>query len=219
MKEKMKNRNIYDLYLLIEIYKSFFKLGSISFGGGYAMIPLIELEAVEKKKWVNKEEVIDIFAVAESLPGAIGLNSSALVGYNVARVPGLIAAILGNLSPSILIVLTLSILFVKFSSYDIVQAAFNGIRPAIIGLISFAAYKIGKTAIKDFICFIISILAFVGMMLIHMHPILIIALGATTGIVLSYMKNNLSSKVIFVKRNNSSILKTNDVANELKEKS
>lgn len=177
-----------DFVLLFDIYKTFFKLGSISFGGGYAMIPLIELEAVEKKKWVDKEKVIDIFAVAESLPGAIGLNSSALVGYNVAGIPGLLAAILGNLSPSVIIVLTLSILFMKFSSFPIVKAAFNGIRPAIIALIAFAAFKIGKTAIKDYIAAFIAVFGFVAMMFIHMHPILLISLGGFAGIAVSYVK-------------------------------
>ena len=173
-----------NLSQLKTIYLSFAKLGSIGFGGGYALIPLIQIEAVDKRGWIEEEQMIDIFCVAESLPGAIAINSSALVGYHVAGIPGALAAILGNLSPSVIIVLTLSLLFSWFGSHHLVQAAFNGIRPAIIGLIAFAAFKIGKTAIKDFIAACIALLAFTGIMFFHLHPVLLIALGAVAGIVL-----------------------------------
>lgn len=182
-----------NLSKLIEIYSVFFKLGSISFGGGYAMIPLIEREVVEEKKWLDKERVIDIFAVAESLPGAIGINSSALVGFSVKGIPGALAATLGNITPSVIIVLILSILFVEFSTYAVVQSAFNGIRPAIIGLISYAAYKIGKTAIKDFTCIVIMILAFCAIMFFKVHPIIIIVSGAICGLSIVSVKAALAA--------------------------
>lgn len=168
---------------MTEIYASFFKLGCISFGGGYAMIPLIEHETVEVKQWIAHEKILDIFAVAESLPGAIGLNASTLVGYSVAGIPGALSAALGNLTPSVTIVLTLSILFSEISSYPVVQAAFNGLRPTIIALIIFAGYKLGKTAIRDWYCLLIALLAYCGMMFVNMHPILIIILGAAAGII------------------------------------
>lgn len=183
-----------NIKLLALVYFTFLKLGAISFGGGYAMVPLIEHEAVTKKKWLDKEKIIDIFAISESLPGAIGLNSSALVGYNVSGIPGALTAIFGNLTPSVIIVLTLSILFIKFSTYGIVQSAFNGIRPAIIGLITYAAYKIARTAIKDTYCIILAIAAFTAMMFIHMHPLLVIASGAVSGIIPFCVKNLVVSK-------------------------
>lgn len=175
--------------LLGQIYYTFFKLGCFSFGGGYAMIPLIEREVVEEKKWVDKEKIIDIFAVAESMPGAIALNSSGFVGYSISGIPGAIAALLGTLTPPVLIVLTLSVLFFTFSSNPIVQQAFLGVRPAIIGLISYAAYKIGKTAIKDVKCLIIMILAFCGVLFLNLHPVLMIVFGAAAGIILTSVGN------------------------------
>lgn len=177
-----------NLSLLLEIYLCFFKMGSMSFGGGYAIIPFFEDATVNKKQWIDKKKVIDIFAVAGSLPGAIGLNSAGMVGYNVAKIPGTIAAILGTLSPSVFIVLTLIILFDKFSTNAAVQAAFNGIRPAIIALIALAAYKIGKVSIKDNSCRIITVLSFSGITFIHLHPILVIALGALAGIGVTKIK-------------------------------
>lgn len=174
--------------LLLEIFTAFFKLGSISFGGGYAMVPLIQNEVVAKKKWVAEETAVDIIAVAGSLPGAIGLNAAALVGYSIAGIPGTLVAIAGNLSPCVLIVLTLSVLFQQFSSSQAVQAAFNGIRPAVIGLIAYAAYKTGKTSIQNYACSVIAFLAFCAMMMAPMYIVLIITAGALAGVFLDKCK-------------------------------
>ena len=179
---------------LLEIFITFFKLGAISFGGGYAMVSLIEHETVDVKHWIDHEKIVDVFAVAGSLPGAIGLNASALVGYNVAGLPGAIAAMLGNLSPSVGIVLILSILFAKVSTYSVVQAGFSGLRPAIIALITYSAYKIGKTAIKDYYCMVIFIAAFYGMMFTQVNPILIIIIGGFAGIGGVYYRTHISRK-------------------------
>jgi len=160
------------------------------------MIPLIEREVVEEKKWIDREKIIDIFAVAESMPGAIALNSSGFVGYSINGIAGSVAALLGNLTPPVLIVLTLSVLFSTFSSNPIVQRAFLGIRPAIIGLISYAAYKIGKTAIKDFKCLIIMIVAFCAVLFFHIHPVLMILFGAAAGIILTSIGNVVHFKNI-----------------------
>jgi chromate transporter len=190
----MKKDNI-KISKLLELFLVFFKLGAVSFGGGYAMVPLIEDEAVQKKKWVEKERIIDIFAVAGTLPGAIGLNSSGLVGYYVAGIPGAVIAMLGNVFPSVIIVLALSMLSSKFSTNPMVQAAFQGIRPAIIGLISFAAYKLGKTALSDRYCYVIALLAFLGMTFLKMNPIAVITLGAVAGVILTNLKSNSKVEV------------------------
>jgi len=179
---------------LIEVFVVFFKLGSISFGGGYAMVPLIENEVVEKKKWIAQETAVDIIAVAGSLPGAIGLNAAALVGYSIAGIPGTLVAILGNLSPCVLIVLSLSVIFQQFSTEPSVQAAFSGIRPAVIALIAYAAYTTGKMSIHNNACRAIAILAFCAMMIAPMYIVLIIVSGALTGIFLDKYKCYLSKR-------------------------
>ncbi len=175
--------------LLLDIYITFFKLGAFSFGGGYAMIPLIEREVVVNKKWIDKEKIVDIFSVVESLPGAVALNSSAFVGYTVAGIPGAIAAMLGNLTPSVIIVLILSVLISSVGSNTSVSAVFHGIRPAIVGLIAYAAYRIGRTAIKDYITVIIMIIAFSGALIFKIAPIPLIIFGAISGIVVKKIKS------------------------------
>ena len=188
-----------NLKLLSEIFITFFKLGAFSFGGGYAMIPLIEREAVVERKWIDKEKIIDVFAVSQSIPGAIAMNASAFVGYSIAGIPGAIVALIGNITPSSIIVLTLSVLFVKFSTYPLVQAALKGIHPAIIALIVYAAYNMGKTAVFDKTTLVILITAFIGAF--FLHPIIIILFGGIAGIsaisikaVLATKKNSPSSK-------------------------
>lgn len=179
---------------MLELYWTFFKLGCVSFGGGYSMIPLIEREVVEEKKWVDKDNIVDIFAVSESLPGAIALNSSAFVGYSVAGIRGSLSALVGNMTPSVIIVLTLSVLFQQISSNPLAQAAFRGIYPAIVGLIAYAAYKIGKLALRDKVCVAIMILSFIAAMFFHLEPVKIIIAGALSGVAITYSRMHIAIK-------------------------
>jgi len=177
---------------LADIFMTFFRLGCIGFGGGYSMIPLIEREVVEEKKWVEKERIVDIFAVAGSLPGAIALNTSAFVGYYVAGIPGAVIALIGNMMPSVIIVLSLSILFVKCSTLPAVKAAFKGIYPVIVGMITYAAYKIGKTAIKDITGIVLAVLGFALAMFFKVETIPLIIAGAVAGIVITTIRSALT---------------------------
>lgn len=185
-KEKLK--------LLLDIYVTFFKLGSVSFGGGYAMIPLIERIVVEEKSWVDREEILDIFAVSGSLPGAIALNSSGFVGYSLAGVSGAALALLGSLTPSVIFVLTLTILLTKYRNVPEVKSAFKGIYPAIVGLIAYAGCNIGKTALKDMFSIIIMLITLLCSILLHINSILLIALGAIAGIAVSGCKLLIKSR-------------------------
>lgn len=177
-----------DIKFLIEIFLCFFKLGSISFGGGYSIVPLMEREVVEEKKWVDRERIVDIFAVSQSLPGAVALNSSAFVGYSIAGIPGAISALLGNMAPSVIIVLSLSMILNQISGNPYIISAFRGITPAIVGLIAYAALKIGKTAVSDWLCIFIMAASFICMMLFHLGPITVIIAGALLGVVITAFK-------------------------------
>lgn len=170
--------------LILDIFVTFFKLGSVSFGGGYSMIPLIEREVVEEKRWVNKEEIVDILAVSQSLPGAVALNVSAFVGFAVGGIQGALVAWIGNAAPSVIIILTLSILFSKISSYPVVVAAFKGIYPTIVGMIAYAAYKIGKTSITGVVSVIITLVSFAAIMFFKADPVAVIISAALAGLLI-----------------------------------
>lgn len=170
--------------LLLEIFLTFFKIGPVTFGGGYAMIPLIEREVVENKKWVKLEDVTDVFALSESVPGAIAINSATFIGFRIAGVRGAFAAMLGILLPTFLIIIGLSITFQYFKDNPKVEAAFVGIRPAIVALITFAAYKIGKMALVDKTTLVTALVTLICLLILPIHPLVIIVSGAIAGIIM-----------------------------------
>ncbi|MBS4199850.1 chromate transporter [Bacillus sp. FJAT-49732] len=177
--------------LILQIFLTFLKIGPITFGGGYAMIPMIEREVVIKRKWLQNREVADIFAIAGSAPGAIAINSAVFIGYRIAKIKGAFAALFGVLLPTFLIVILLSITFIYVKGNPIIEAAFQGIRPAVVALIAFAGYKIGRTALYDKTTIVTSILTIAALFYLNIHPVLIILIGIVTGIVLVKVKNSL----------------------------
>jgi chromate transporter len=172
-----------DIKRLKDIFVTFFKIGLFTFGGGYAMIPLIEKEIVEKKRWIEGEEITDIIAVSESIPGAIAINSATFVGFKIFGRKGAVAAALGVIMPSFFIIAIIAAFFSKFSDNLIVKAVFAGIRPAVVALIVLAAYKVGKTSIKDKIGLIVAIVGFVLVIGFSIHAIFAIIGGAVFGLV------------------------------------
>lgn len=187
--------------LLVQIFISFFKIGPVTFGGGYAMIPLIEKEVVTNRKWVKTSDITDVFAVAESVPGAIAINSSTFIGYRLAGVRGAIAAMTGVLLPTFFIVVMLSIFFLSVQGHPKIEAAFTGIRPAIVALITYAGYKIGLTAVLDKTTFGIVIATVAVLYISHFHPVVIILSGAFLGILIVQIRNLLGMKTKFEKEN------------------
>lgn len=120
----------------LSIFWSFIKIGTFTFGGGYAMIPIIEREIIDKKKWIAKDEFLDLLTLAQAAPGPISLNTSVFVGYRVAGYWGAIAAILGVIIPSFVIILAIAVYLDDFRSNRYVNAAFKGMRPAVVALIT-----------------------------------------------------------------------------------
>ncbi|HZG85059.1 chromate transporter [Paenibacillus sp.] len=176
------------------IFMCFLKIGPVTFGGGYAMIPLIEREVVEKRKWLETKDVADVFAVAESIPGAIAINSATFIGYRLAGAPGAIAAMAGVLLPTFLIVLMLSVFFLQVQDHPKVEAAFQGIRAAIVALICYAGVKIGKTAVLDKTTLAVA-LATVGLLFFsHLHPALMIVAGFFVGAALVALRTKMGLK-------------------------
>lgn len=178
---------------LIELYLTFFKLGAFSFGGGYAMLQLIEHEIIDVKGWLKREKIVDIFAVAGALPGAIALNTSAFVGYSLRGLTGSIVAVLGNITPPCIIILLLSLFLQSLGNLPLITSAFAGIRPAVIGLIAYAGYKIGRVSIKDIPGAIITALAFLLSFLFNISLVFLIMAGAITGIIIQTVRKVMAS--------------------------
>lgn len=178
--------------LLSTIFVAFLKMSPVTFGGGYAMIPVIEREVVDKRNWLKPEEVADVFAVAGSVPGAVAVNSAIFIGYRVAGVMGAIAALLGICLPTFCIVIGLTAFYTVTKDNPKVEAAFTAIRATVVALIVYAAIKIGKTAIVDFATGALAAgsvaLLFFGSG--HIHPAWLIVIGGAAGIVIVKVKKH-----------------------------
>ena len=179
---------------LWQIFVSFFRIGAFTFGGGYAMIPLIQHEAVEKRKWVTDEDILDIVAIAESTPGPIAINSATFVGYRAAGVLGSACATLGVVLPSFVIILALSFVLSQFQDVQAVQYAFNGIRVGVFVLLLKALWKMFKANQKGWWAYALMALAFVLTTLCNANTFLVIALCGVLGLASSLMAERRMGK-------------------------
>lgn len=174
--------------MIWRIFYTFFFISPATFGGGYAMIPLLEKVIIERNQWMKKEDITDVLAVAQTVPGSIAVNAATFIGYRLAGAIGAVAATLGMITPTFIIILVLASLFLEFQHYPVVQAAFLGIRPAIVALIFFAAVKTGKTAITDKTTAAAAVATVIILLFTPVHPMFVILIGAFIGIVLTKKK-------------------------------
>lgn len=169
--------------ILLKLFLAFFKIGAFSFGGGYAMLPLIEEEIIQVNGWLTTTEFIDILAVSEMTPGPIAINSATFLGYKVAGVLGSITATLAVVLPSF-IVMSLIIHFItKFKNTPYVEWIFDGIRPIVLGLIASAAVSVGKNAFIDIKAVFIATSLFYLVSFKKFNPIMAIVLAGVLGVV------------------------------------
>jgi len=175
---------------LYQIFMTFLKISPVSFGGGYALIPLIEQEIVTKKKWLESKEISDIFSLSQSAPGAIALNSAIFIGYRLKGVLGALIALLGILLPTFTIMIILSIVFLFIKDFPKVEAAFMAIRTTVLALIVYAAIRIGKESIVDIPTVGISLATVALLYFLNqsIHPILLIVAGAVAGLAIYFIR-------------------------------
>ncbi len=168
--------------ILLKLFWEFFRIGLFTFGGGYAMVPLIQKDIVEKYHWLNMEQFTDIVAIAEMTPGPIAINSATFVGYKVAKFWGALTSTLGVVLPSFLVIWAIASVFLSFQNNPIVQAAFKGLRPAVLGMIIVAALSIGNISISGFKSIIIVLGVIIGVWVFKLHPILVFIISGILGI-------------------------------------
>lgn len=169
--------------LLIKIFVSFFKIGAFSFGGGYAMLPLIEREIIKTHNWISYKEFVDIIGISQMTPGPIAINSATFVGYKVAGVLGSIAATLGVISFSFILVSIANRYIVKFKESYIMKSALAGMRPAMIGLIISVFLSLGRESYIDVKSVIIGIIILGLLLSDKLHPIITIMISGILGII------------------------------------
>ena len=172
---------------ILEIFLTFLKIGAFTFGGGYAMIPLIQRETVEKKSWVSDDDILEIVAIAESTPGPIAINAATFVGYRTCGFLGAWAATLGGVLPSFLIIFTLSAVLELVNELPAVRYAFMGIRAGVLALILKALWSMYRKAPKELVSYLIMAAAFVAVAFLGIDAIWIIVACALIGILLSLL--------------------------------
>lgn len=121
--------------MFLQLFLTYFKIGTFTLGGGYAMLPLIQREIVERKHWINEEEFVNMIALAQAAPGLIAVNSAIFIGWRCGGWKGVLGAVLGAILPSFVIILTIAMIFSEWKNYPAVEAIFKGIRPAVVALI------------------------------------------------------------------------------------
>lgn len=176
MKEKLRQ--------LFGLFGAFAVVGVTTFGGGYAMLPALQREVVEKRRWATEEEVMDWYAIGQCTPGVIAVNTATFVGQKQAGIPGGIFATLGVVFPSLVIIMIIAAFIQNFAHLPAVQNAFAGIRVCVCVLILNAVVKLWKKSIVDWKTFLIFLLVFAGSVFLNISPVLYVLAAAVAGIII-----------------------------------
>ncbi|MCR5532544.1 MAG: chromate transporter [Paludibacteraceae bacterium] len=160
--------------LFWQLFYTYLKIGTFTLGGGYAMLPLIQREVVDRKGWINEEEFLNMIALAQAAPGLIAVNSAIFIGWRVGGWRGVAGAVLGAVLPSFLIILAIAIVFTDWKELPAVEAAFKGIRPAVVALIAAPIFKMSKSAKLGWLTALIPITAALLIWLLHVNPVWVI---------------------------------------------
>lgn len=167
--------------IYLELFGIFCKIGTFTIGGGYAMVPLIENEIVNKRKWIAREDFLDLLAISQSAPGVLAVNISIFVGYKLRGIRGSLATTLGSVLPSFVIILAIALFFHNYKDNVIIERIFKGIRPAVVALIAAPTFTMAKAAKINRYTIWIPIISALLIWLLGFSPIWIIVLAGLGG--------------------------------------
>lgn len=173
---------------LLSLFLTFAKIGSITFGGGLTMLPLLTKEIVEKKKWASEEQLLDYYAVGQCTPGIIAVNTATFIGYSQAGIAGGIFATVGMVTPSVLIIIAVAAALQQFMEYPVVASALMGIRAVVCALLSHTVITLAKKSLVDIVTAMIFIIGFVLCFIFDVTPILVVIVGAIIGIAVNKVR-------------------------------
>ena len=171
--------------LLLELFWAFARVGALTFGGGYAMLPIIQREVAEKKGWATEEELMDYFAIGQCTPGVIAVNTATFVGQKLAGTLGGVVATLGVVFPSMIIITLIAALVSNFADLAVVKNAFAGVRVCVCVLICNAVVKLWKKAVVDKVTLGIFLAVVAGGLLLDLSPVVFVLLAGVAGVLLA----------------------------------
>ena len=173
---------------LFELYASFFKVGLFTLGGGYAMLPIIEREVVNNKKWVSYDDILDYYAVSQTTPGIIMVNTATFIGYGQRGIIGAIVATLGVISPSLVIISLIATLIENFADIPLVKSALKGISAGICAIMISSINKLGKSSIKSMASVVFALIGFIVAYFTDISIVYAIAFATAVSIVMNSLK-------------------------------
>ena len=179
---------------LWQVFAAFFKIGAFTFGGGLAMIPLIQKEAVENHGWVTDDDILEIVAIAESTPGPIAINAATFVGYRAAGILGSAAATFGTVLPSFLIILVISYVLGQFQQIPAVQYAFWGIRAGVVAMLIKSLWTMYKKSPKGWVAYVAMAAAFIMNSILNLHILIVVGSCAVFGLVTATLIGRRAAK-------------------------
>ena len=175
--------------MLWDLFITFFKIGAFTFGGGYAMIPIIQQELVDRKKWIDDNEFIDAIALAQASPGPVAVNTSIYCGYKLKGLPGALVCTLGTVLPSFIIILIIAKFFYQFRSNPVIDQIFLGIRPAVVALILAAVYKMWIKSKFGLDKLVVALVTVIIIVFLDISPIWLVVAGGVGSVVINKAKN------------------------------
>lgn len=181
--------------IFLELLISFVKIGFLTIGGGYVMLPMMQSELIEKKHWITEEELLDYYAVGQSTPGIIAVNVATFVGYKKAGITGGIVATLGIISPSLIIITALAGVIQSIDQYPNVQKAMSGINVAVCALITDATLNFIKKGVKNFVTLLVLLASFLLIYYVKVPSYLIVLGAAFLGSITYFVKNKMKKNV------------------------
>lgn len=167
--------------IMLELVITFFKLGLFTFGGGYAMLPLLQREVVDEKGWATEEQLLDYYAIGQSTPGIIAVNTATFIGYFQGGVIGAFMAVLGVVLPSLIIILLVASILNQYMELDLLQHAFGGIRVAVSALVSFSIFRLAKVGIVDTFTLIWTVITFIAIAFFNISPLWVVLISFVLG--------------------------------------
>ncbi len=179
---------------LLDLFITFFKIGAVTFGGGYAMLPILERDLVDKKQWATSEDLMDYYAISQVTPGVIAVNVSTFIGYRRRGVAGSICATAGLVSPSIIIITIIALFISNFEDILWVQKALRGINVAVAALLTYAVFNFAKKSIKKWWGVIFYLLAFAAIKFLKLPSVVVVLAAALGGIAIAYFSGSLKKE-------------------------
>lgn len=179
---------------LSKLFLTFLKIGAFTFGGGYAMLPLIREAVVDKEKWLTDDGFLDMIGITQSIPGVLAVNSAVFLGYQLAGIPGALVSAVGAVLPSFLIILFIAVFLTRFSDNVIVNKAFTGVRSAVVALIAYAVIRLGRKTIRGGFDRIIAGGALILAYFFGLNPVFVISAAAVVGLLYFYFLRSGGTK-------------------------